>query len=178
MKTTLRQYAGSQGGFTLVELLIASAIGVVVMTGLTSVVLTTWRANTIATSRVDASSQIRNFEFSAYDDFAHSSVSGFGSCTNQAPCSTQPIVLTGTQLNSSGQAIPGYQITYAWDGSSFLDRNVAPSGATAHAATDVSAFSWYLDTTATHSTVVVTISVTVQAYTETQILRFYPRVNP
>jgi hypothetical protein len=42
----------------------------------------------------------------------------------------------------------------------------------------VSAFSWYLDTTSTHPTVVVTISVTIQAYTETQTLRFYPRVNP
>jgi prepilin-type N-terminal cleavage/methylation domain-containing protein len=178
VRAKLKRYAGSQGGFTLVELLIASAIGVVVMTGLTSVVLTTWRANTIATSRVDASSQIRNFEFSAYDDFAHSDLSGLGSCTNQAPCSTQPIVLTGTQLNNSGQPISGYQITYAWDGSSFLDRHVAANGATAHTATDVSAFSWYLDTTSTHPTVVVTISVTIQAYTETQTLRFYPRVNP
>jgi len=178
MMTDLRSSASGQGGYTLIELMVASAIGLIVMSGLTSVVLTTWRAGTIATSRIEASGQIRAFEFVAYDDFAHSGVSNLGSCTKQAPCTTQPIVLTGTQVNNSGQPVPAYTVTYTWDGSSFLDRFVAASGTTTHAATNVSALSWYLDGSAPNQTVVVTLTVSVQAYSETQTFRFYPRVNP
>jgi pantothenate synthetase len=42
-------------------------------------------------------------------------------------------------------------------------------------ATDVSAFAWYVDT---NSTVVVSITVTVQSYSESETFRFYPRINP
>ena len=178
MSATRGPYVKSQGGYTLVELIVASAIGLMVMTGLTSVVLTTWRASTIATSRIEASGQIRNFEFFAYDDFAHSDVSSLGACTKQVPCTTQPIVLTGTQVNNSGQPVPGYMVSYTWDGSNFFDRQIAGAGAAVHAATGVSSLSWYLDGSTPNQTVVVTISITVQAYTETQTMRFYPRVNP
>jgi hypothetical protein len=42
----------------------------------------------------------------------------------------------------------------------------------------VTAFSATLTGTAPNQTVVVTMTVTVQAYALTQILQFYPRVNP
>jgi prepilin-type N-terminal cleavage/methylation domain-containing protein len=146
-----------QGGFTLVELLIASAIGVILLTALTSVVLTSWRGTTIASSRVEASSEIRNFEYFAYDDFAQSATPNGAGC----PCTTQPVVLNG--------------VNYTWDGTNFLDRTVTSTGVVKHAATNVTAFSWYVDT---NSTVVVEITVTVGAYSESQVFRFFPRVNP
>jgi prepilin-type N-terminal cleavage/methylation domain-containing protein len=183
VKATAARYSRSQGGYTLVELIVASAIGLVVMTGLTSVVLTAWRANTTATSRVEASSQIRNFEFEAYDDFALSSVPIPTGCagTILSPCTT-PIALQGSQAsNATAPAISSYQATYTWDGANLLERQTqvgTNAPVNFDAATGVTAFSWYLDGSAPNQTVVVTISVTVQSYVETQTLRFYPRVNP
>jgi len=147
----------SQGGFTLVELLIASAIGVLLLSALTSVVLTSWRGTMIASSRVEASAQIRNFEFFAYDDFTQGATPNGAGC----PCTTQPLVLNA--------------VTYTWDGTNFLDRTVTSSGVSEHAATNVTAFSWYVDS---NSSVVVDITVTVQAYSESEVFRFLPRVNP
>jgi prepilin-type N-terminal cleavage/methylation domain-containing protein len=179
MKATLVRYARSQGGYTLVELLVASILGLVVMSALTSVVLTSWRAGTAATSRIEASGQIRNFEFEAYDDFALSNLPAPIGCaaTVASPCST-PIVLQGVQAsNAITPATSPYQVTYTWDGADLLQRQVG-SNPSVEAATGVTAFAWYLDGSAPHQTVVVTISITVQSYTETQTLRFYPRVNP
>ncbi len=176
MKPALR----GQGGYTLVELLVASAISVVVLTGLTSVVLTSWRAAVTATDRVAASAQVRSFEFYAYDDFALSRLPVPAGCaaTAASPCTTQPIVLQGTQAsNSNSPALSSYRVTYTWDGSSTLDRQ-AGSAPPEHAATGVTAFAWYISGTAPHQTVVVTMSVTVDSYVETQSLQFYPRVNP
>jgi prepilin-type N-terminal cleavage/methylation domain-containing protein len=175
MSTDLRRYANSQGGYTLVELIVASAIGLFVMTGLTSVVLTTWRAGTVATGRIEASSQIRNFQFDAYDDFALSGVPAITSCTlgDPPPCT---IVLSGLKASNSTPPVPvPYQVTYTWDGAN-LDRQIGSSSD--HAATNVTAFSAYVSGTAPYQTVVVTLTVTVQSYAETQTLRFYPRVNP
>lgn len=181
MKAILLRELRSQSGFTLVELLVASVIGVIVMTGLSSVVLTTMRAGSIATGRIAASGQIRNFEFEAIDDFALakmpvSSVCGASAAT---PCTTQPIVLDGfLASNSPNPTISQYQVTYTWDGSSLLYRQIG-NNPVREAATGVTSFSWYVD--ATTQTVVVDISVTVRSYTpytETQRLRFYPRVNP
>ena len=183
MKATLTRYARSQGGYTLVELIVASAIGLMVMTGLTSVVLTTWRAGTTATSRVEASEQIRNFEFEAYDDFALSNLPIPTGCpaTVASPC-TSPIVLQGSQAsNATTPTISPYRVTYTWDGVGVLQRQAQVGtnpAVTFDAATGVTAFSWYLDGSGPNQTVVVTISITVQSYTETQTLRFYPRVNP
>jgi hypothetical protein len=157
-----------------VELIIASAIGALLLSALTSVVLTSWRAATIASSRVEASSQIRNFEYFAYDDFARSAAPSVNVCVQAAPCKTQPLVLSGLQF---GNPTP-VQVTYIWDGSNFLDRTDGSTGATKHAATDVTAFSWYVDT---NLTVVVNLTVTIQvhpAYSESQVFRFYPRINP
>jgi type II secretory pathway pseudopilin PulG len=160
----------SQGGYTLVEVVIASALGMVVMTALTSVILTSWRAGNTAVGRVEASSEIRNFQFRAYDDFAQSGLPVSSGC-GAAGCST-PIVLTGPQVGDS--------VTYSWDSKKFLDRTrtcLPPNGCQAggssrHVATDVTYFSWYLD----GRTVVVRLTVTVLDYSETQTMRFYPRV--
>jgi prepilin-type N-terminal cleavage/methylation domain-containing protein len=165
----------SQSGFTLVELLVASAIGLIVMTGLTSVVLTTWRAGTIATGRIEASGQIRSFQFDAYDDFALSGAPSLSGCAPGAPppCT---IVLSGLQVPNSGTLVPApYTVTYTWNGAT-VDRKVG--GNSKHAATNVTAFSAYISGTAPNQTVVVTMTATVLSYAETQTMRFYPRVNP
>jgi prepilin-type N-terminal cleavage/methylation domain-containing protein len=184
VKSTSLRYARSQGGYTLVELIVASAIGLMVMTALTSVVLTSWRASTTATSRIEASGQIRNFQFEAYDDFALSSLPIPAGCaaTITDPCTT-PIVLQGSRAsNATTPAISPYTVTYTWDsGSQLLERQTKVGTnplVNFDAATGVTAFSWYLDGSAANQTVVVTISITVQSYIETQTLRFYPRVNP
>ena len=64
-----------------------------------------------------------------------------------------------------------------WDGSNVLHRQIG-NNAPREAAWGVSAFAWYIDGSPPNQTVVAVISVTVQSYTETQTLRFYPRVNP
>ena len=182
MKARRGAYLKGQGGYTLIEVIISVAIGAILMAGLSSVVLTSVRASSVAASRVEASSQIRSFQFFAYDDFAHSGLSGLSGCTQGAPCTTQAITLTGTQVNASGQPIGTHTVTYTWDGSNDLDRSAG--GAPIHAASDVSSFSWYVVSGPGLSTVVVNITVTVpeagmgQAYSESQNFIFYPRVNP
>jgi len=159
MRMESSRYLGSQGGYTLVEVIIAMAIGALLMGAVSSVVYTAWQAASVASSRVEASSQIRSFESFAYDDFATSTVPITGECgTSASPCHTEPIVLSGE--------------TYTWNGSSFVDRHAG--SVSIHAATDVTAFSWYVDA---NSTVVVSLTVQVQAYSESQTFRFYPRIN-
>lgn len=168
------RYVRGQEGYTLIELIVASAIGLFIMTGLTSVVLTSWRASVIATNRIEAGSEIRNFQLAAYDDFAGSAVPGPSSCVNN-PC-TQPIVLSGVQVNN----VP-YQVTYSWDGTAILDRQLNSDPAQ-HTALNVTAFTWYVDTSTAHPTVVVNLTVTIgnpsgMTYSESQTLRFYPRLT-
>lgn len=163
----------AQAGFTLVEMIVSLAIGSLLMVALTSVVLTAWRASSIASSRVEASGQIQNFEFFAFKDFAQSSPPSSVSCLPASPCS-QPLVLAGLQVSNQNPVPSPVQVTYSWDGSNLLDRSVAPGG-TRHAATNVTAFSWYVDT---DSTVVVSLTVTVQSYSESQTFRFLPRMKP
>ena len=178
MKGRAALYARSQNGYTLVEVVIACAIGAIVMAGLTSVILTSVRAANTVSSRVEASAQIRSFEFFAYDDFARSRIPfpfGCGTATN--PCTTQPIVLNGSQVTNAASPVPSpYQVSYTWDGTAFLDRQV--SGVSRHAAASVTAFSWYIDVSGAHPTVVVSMTVTVGSYQESQTLRFLPRVKP
>ena len=168
MNSRWRRYIRSQDGFTLVEVIIASAITVIVMTGLTSVVLTSMRAFNTASSRVEASNQIRNFELRANDDFAHGGMPA-GSC----PCTTAPIVLAGQEASNSNTPVPGpYTVTYTWDGSASLDRWVGSSST--RLATNVTAFSW----NQAGRSVVVSMTVTVKGYSQSQTFRFYPRLNP
>ena len=173
MKGDAQRYVRSQGGYTLVELVIASAIGLFVMTGLTSVVLTTWRAGTVATSRVEASGQVRSFQANAYEDFALSSVPTLTGCATAAP---PPCTIALSGLQVSAPLVPAiYAVTYRWDGAN-VDRLVG--GSSKHAATNVTAFSASIAGTGQHQTVVVTMTVTVQSYQETQTFLFYPRLNP
>ena len=172
----MRRYAKSQSGYTLIELLVASAIGLIVITGVGSLVLTTWRAAAVATSRVEASSQVRSFQFRASDDFA---LSGLPTLSNCDPGSPPPctIALSGLQASNAATPIPvAYSVTYTWDGAN-VDRQVG-SNPPSHAATDVTAFSAVITGAAPNQTVVITMTVTVQAYAQTQSLQFYPRVNP
>lgn len=160
MRLSVSRATRSQGGYTLVELIIALALFALLMSAIGSVMLTTWRGTAIAFSQVVASSQIRHFESLAYDDFATGNVNILTGCTPASPCTT-PIALSA--------------VTYRWDGSNFLDRAFNDNLYTVHAATNVTAFSWYVDT---NTTVVVNLTVTVSTYSESQTFRFYPRVNP
>lgn len=175
----------SQAGFTLIELLVATAIGVIVMTGLTSVVFTTYRADQIATSRVEASGEIRNFQATAYNDFAVSSLPltppGCGSSAQ--PCTQDPISLKACTVNTSTSppSLQGRAVTYSWDSTAHLiARQVGvgvPPTPVNPAATNVTAFSWYIDDTSPgQKTVVVSLTVTVGALTQSQTMRFHPRV--
>lgn len=181
MKRHIARGARSQAGFTLVELLLASAIGLIVMTALTSVLLTSWRGWTVALGRVNASSQIRSFESYARDDFAESAVPATSGCGTAAanPCTTQPIVLTGTRAPNVPNPSLNYnfQVTYVWDSANgFVDRT-AGGGSPVHAATEVTTFAWYVQGTAPHQTVVITLTVAEQGYSETQTLEFHPRLG-
>ena len=180
MKGQIARAARSQAGFTLVELLLASAIGLIVLTALTSVVLTSWTGWLVAVGRVDASSQIRSFESYARDDFAQSAAPVASGCGTSAanPCTTQPIILTGTRAANVPNPTLNYsfQVVYAWDGSSHLDRT-AGGGTPVPAATEVTNFAWYVQGSAPHQTVVVELTVTEQGYSETQTLQFHPRLG-
>ena len=174
----LLRHGRRQEGYTLVELIIASAVGVIVMTGLTSVIFTSVQAGMTASSRVEASSQIRNFGLNAYDDFALSRLNTLLACTSA--CST-PITLKG--LRASNLSLPtasNFTVTYTWQSTSnpkTLDRQVSGSPPV-HAATGVTAFSWYVDGSSPNQTVVVMLTVTVNAYAESQTFRFHPRLVP
>ena len=181
MKASLVKAIRDQRGFTLIEVLVASAIGVVVMGALTSVVLTSYRGWMVAAGRVEASAQVRSFEFDAYDDFAQSTVPATNGCGTSAanPCSTQPIVLVGTRAaNAQNPALTyGFTVQYAWNQSTGdLDR-VVNGGAPVHAATEVTNFSWYLQTAGQRQTVIVNMTVVERNYVETQTLQFYPRIG-
>lgn len=171
-----------QAGYTLIEVVIASALGLMVMSALTSVVLTSVLAANTATSRIEASAQVRGFQFTAYDDFALSrppAPSGCGTLAN--PCTTQDMVLQGSRMpNQSGVAAAPYAVTYTWDSTQHLvTRNAGAASRTA--ASNVTAYSWYVDPSGDHPTVVVSMTVTVgyynTSYAESQTLRFYPRVT-
>lgn len=159
--------------------MIATAIGLVVMSALTSVVFTTYQANQVATSRVDAAAQIRNFEQTAYDDFALSSLPAtpVGCGSSAQPCTQAPIQLEGCAMtNSATPSLVSRTVAYAWSVSTHLiDRNV-DSASVNPAASGVTAFSWYIDGAAPKQSVVITLTVTISATSQTQTLRFYPRI--
>ncbi len=169
-----------QGGFTLIELLVASAIGLIVMSALTSVVLTTYRASETASNRVEAAGQIRNFQQTAYVDFATSSlpVPPGGCGSSSSPCTHDPIQLQGCAMTNSITPSPQPRtVTYVWPvGSSFVDRKIGGVSANP-AATSVTAFSWYLDGTPPNQSVVLGLTVLMGAVTQSQTMRFHPRVR-
>lgn len=170
----------SQAGFTLVELIIATALGLVVMGALTSVVLTTSVAGNTAIGRIEASAQVRGFQFIAYDDFALARAPAPTGCagTLTAPCTTQDLLLHGSRVVND--AAVSYTVRYAWDSNrKTVTREVG--GSTRVAASNVTAYSWYVDSTGANPTVVVSMTVTIPSYnasySESQTLRFYPRIT-
>jgi prepilin-type N-terminal cleavage/methylation domain-containing protein len=172
-----------QAGFTLIELLIASALGVLVLSALTSIVLTTSQAAGVANSRIEASSQIRNFQLTAYDDFALARPPATAGCgTRDNPCTTQDLVLIGSRMpnTTTGTAAP-YTVTYTWDDDDTNLRRQVAGLSSRVVASNVRAFAWYVDSSGAHPTVVIDMTVTVKSfnttYSESQSLRFYPRVT-
>lgn len=171
-----------QAGYTLIEVVVATAIGLFVMGSLTSIVLTTVLAANTATSRVEASSQIRNFQLNAYDDFALSQAPIPPGCgvTAASPCTSEAITLQGSRMpNQEAVAAAGYTVVYAWDpASKVVNRQVG--GASRRAASNVTAYSWYIDG-AGQPSVVISLTVTVgfynTSYSQSQTMRFYPRVT-
>ncbi len=178
MSRELKRYTSSQSGYTLIEVVIASAIGAVLMGGLFSVIYTSWQSVKTATSRVEASQQIRSFQLFAYDDFARSSLPDPNGCVGTPPTSCT-IELGGVQASNLTTPVTApYPVSYTWDvQTGFLDR-VAGTNPPLHAASNVTAFSYYLDGAAPNQTVVVSLTVTFQSYSESQTLRFFPEVNP
>lgn len=171
-----------QAGFTLVELIVATAIGTLVMGALVSIVLTVSISSNIATTRADASAQIRNFQLAAYDDLALSSApTGSGCGTASNPCTSQPIVLQGMRVPNQVTGSPGnYSVTYTWSpDTKEVTRQAGTSSRTV--TRDVTGFSWYVDTSGDHPVVVVILTVTEStynaSYSETQTFRFLPRVT-
>jgi prepilin-type N-terminal cleavage/methylation domain-containing protein len=177
-----------QAGFTLIELIIATALGLLVLSALTSVVLTTSVAANTATVRIQASSQVRNFQFNAYDDFALARAPVPTGCvgTSGSPCTTQPMFLVGNQWqpnqnDPNGGVAALYSVRYTWD-SKLQTVTREAGGSSRVAASNVTAFSWYIDSSnGAWPTVVVSLKVTIATYnavySESQTLRFYPRIT-
>lgn len=171
-----------QAGYTLIELIVASAIGLMVMGALTSVVLTMALGANTATSRVEASAQIRNFQLTAYDDFAMGRPpSPVGCGTPVSPCTTQDMILDGSHMpNLTGAVATPYTVRYTWDRSQGVVTRFV--GITSRvAASGVTSYSWYVDSSGAHPVVVVSMTVVVSfyntSYAESQTLLFYPRVT-
>lgn len=172
----------SQAGYTLIELIVASAIGLMVMGALTSVVLTMALGANTATSRVEASAQIRNFQLTAYDDFAMSEPPAPVGCgTSANPCTTQDMILDGSRMpNQAGAVAAPYTVRYTWDQSRKVVTRFV--GVTSRVASSgVTSYSWYVDSSGAHPVVVVSMTVVVSfyntSYAESQTLLFYPRVT-
>ena len=172
----------SQAGYTLVELLVATAIGTIVLGALTSIVVTTAISTNVATSRVDASSEIRNFQLAAYDDMTLSRPPvGSGCGTPDNVCTAQPMVLVGQRVPNADSGAPtGYSVTYTWDPASQVVTRQAGS-ASRSVTTGVTQYSWYVDSSTTHPAIVVMLTVTINtynaSYSDTQTLRFVPRIT-
>jgi prepilin-type N-terminal cleavage/methylation domain-containing protein len=172
----------SQAGYTLIELIIASAIGLLVMGALTSVVLTMTLADNTATGHIEASAQIRNFQLTAYDDFALSRPPNPAGCGTQvSPCTTQDMILIGSRVPNDPIGLPApFTARYTWDPSQKAVTRFVGTGSRI-AAGSVTAYSWYIDSSGGHPVVVVNMTVTVSnynaSYSESQSLLFYPRVT-
>jgi prepilin-type N-terminal cleavage/methylation domain-containing protein len=171
-----------QAGFTLIELIIASTIGVLVMGALGSVVVTSMIAVNTANARVETSTQVRNFQFSAADDVALARAPAPTGCgTPVTPCTTQDLVLQGSRVPNQdmGVAAP-YTIRYAWDPNRKLVTRYAGTSSRV-TSTNVTAYSWYIERGGSVPSVVVSMTVTVAAYdtvySESQTFRFNAEVT-
>lgn len=173
----------SQAGFTLIEVIIASALGLMVMAALTSVVLTSVISDNTAMGRIEASAQIRNFQATTYDDFVLARAPVPSSCgTSGSPCTSEELVLRGLRVPNmvGGVAVPD-TVRYAWDpGLQQVIRYWETSSRVV--ASNVTAYSWYVDQdSGGNPSIVVSLTVTIPSYnatySESQTLRFYPRIT-
>jgi prepilin-type N-terminal cleavage/methylation domain-containing protein len=173
-----------QAGFTLIELLIASVLGLMVLSALTSVVLTTSVATNTAYGRIEASSQVRTFQLTAYDDFAMATAPAPSGCGTQAmPCTTQEMVLRGLRVPNlaNGVAAP-YVVRYSWDSTAdVVTRYSITDGSSRVAANHVTVYSWYIDRSGSRPSVVISLTVTIPSYnasySQSQTFRFSPQVT-
>ena len=172
-----------QAGYTLVELIIAMAIGAMVLGALTSIVLTTALSTNVATSRVDASNQVRSFQLTAYDDMALSSVPTPSGCGTQLnPCTSEPMVLQGHRVPNLATPAPpaSYTVTYTWDAAQKTVTRQA-AGANRTVAENVTDYRWYVDGSGATQEVVVNLTVTISSYNATYSemgsFRFWPRAT-
>jgi len=158
-----------QSGFTLVELLVASSLGVIVMGSLVSVLWVTFRANDTWDPQLQSSAEVRNFQLAFYQDAAQADDSAalgsnLAGCLNPAPnaaCTKQPINISYSLYSSSTVSAPEF-VTYCWTGSTdqkvlriASDTSVGPTGGTQTTcsggagwtvvARSVSSWTWYYD---------------------------------
>jgi len=177
----------AQAGFTLIEVIIATALGLLVLSALTSVVMTTSMAAATITGRVETSAQIRNFQFAADDDFALArppTPSGCG--TSSSPCTTAIVLLGNLMPNDANPTVPAapFTVRYVWDPNlqivtRFTEKGQKPPAGSSLAHHGVLVVHRYVGA---HHTVVIAMTVTVRGsfgtiYNESETLRFYPRVT-
>lgn len=179
MSATRAARLRSQSGFTMIELLVATVIASVILVALTSVVFTTYQADQTATSRVEASGELRNFQQVAYDDFAGSTIpTAPGGCgTSGQPCTQAAIQLSGCAMNGAG-TLQQRTVSYTWTAASDTIERQVNSSTVETTASGVTAFNWYLDGTAPNQSVIVSLTVTVKAVSQSETMQFYPRVAP
>ena len=164
-------------------MVIATSLGVIVMASLTSVVLTGMMASNTATGRIEASAQIRSFELTAYDDFAHSSQPAVPSGCGLAPkpaCTVEPLVLPGFIMPNQSNTPTPRAVTYTWNRSRRVVTRSVPAG-NRDVATNVTTFGWHMDGSGAHATVVVNMTITIDffngSHVQSQALQFFPRVT-
>ena len=161
----------------MIELLVAMAIGVLILSALTSVLLTTYRADQAAINRIEVSGELRNFQQTAYDDFASSALPAPpGGCgTSSQPCTQDAINLQSCAL-SSAAAPTKRVVAYQWISATQVIQRQVGSITVNSAANNVTAFAWYVDGAAPNQSVVVSLTVQQKGITQSQTMRFYPRV--
>jgi hypothetical protein len=86
----------------------------------------------------------------------------------------------GSRMPNSGGVAAPFTARYTWDpAQKVVTRFIGTSSRVA--ASGVTNFSWYVDSSAQHPVVVVNLSVSVgiygNSYTQSQSLLFYPRVT-
>jgi prepilin-type N-terminal cleavage/methylation domain-containing protein len=166
-----------EAGFTLVEVLIASTISVLVMSGATMLLYTFYISNFIANSRLQTSGQIRNFQLAFNDDavLASSSICPATPCDNLTT-----LKLEGCRF-SRGDPSPSnpsrFTAVYKWwppttSSPGTVSRTVG--GSTIQVARNVPGFT--ADVAGDNSvTVTLTVQDSSKRYSQTQTLYFHPR---
>ncbi len=182
MNSKLAARRSRQAGFTLIELVIATALGVLVLGAIASVVVTTTMADNTARARIEASAQVGTFQAFADDDFVLARAPAPSGCgTSVSPCTTQDLVLQGSRVpNVTGGAPAPYLVRYGWDpGQQQVTRYAGASSVVV--ASNVRAYSWYVDRSSGKPTVVVRMTVTIvtynATYSQSQTFLFSPRIT-